>query len=290
MTCFGIIDTNNTTAVVDKSKIKRERAKARAMVSAASLEKNRRPKCLLFDRKKDATQVQEQREGRLYPVTVREDHYCIVGPDGSFVGHITVPKQEVPGKEAQRILFEMITYFEQNKICLDNLVALGCDGTAVNTGVHGGIVRRMEKYLSRPLQRIICLLYGNELPFRHLFKYIDGETTGPTSFMGEIGKILPVCHTFPLVTFDIIRVNDFPAISESILKDLSEDQRYLYEISSLVSGTAGDESVVKRLPGPIAHSRWLTCACRILRLYISTNKTESYYSKIHSLAEFIVKC
>lgn len=32
------------------------------------------------------------------------------------------------------------------------------------------------------------------------------------------------------------------------------------------------ESLANKLPGPIHHARWLTKACRVLRLYVSSNK------------------
>lgn len=83
--------------------MKRERAKAREVMSTWSLEKHRQLQCFYFDGKKDATRVQEQRGDRLFPLTDREDHYVMTAPDGSFVGHITVPKKEDAwSKEAQR--------------------------------------------------------------------------------------------------------------------------------------------------------------------------------------------
>ncbi|GBM27866.1 hypothetical protein AVEN_66414-1 [Araneus ventricosus] len=41
----------------------------------------------------------------------------------------------------------------------------------------------------------------NELPLRHLFAHVDGTTTGPRSFTGEIGKSLAVCEKLPVVSF-----------------------------------------------------------------------------------------
>lgn len=292
LTTFGIIEENNTTAVVDRYKIKRERIKARELVTAWSFEKNKELKCMYFDGKKDATKVQEVRGDRQFPVTVREDHYCMVSSDGSFIGHLTVPKShEMAGKEAQRIALEMITYFENNQIDVSQLSALGCDGTSVNTGNIGGVLTHMERYLSRPVQRIVCLLHANELPFRHLFRMIDGATSGPNSFSGEIGKLLQNCMV-SVVQFDRIKVQDFPIIDKSIVDNLSNDQRYLYRMCAFVRGDERNvnvEQLINLQPGPIFHARWLTLACRILRLYVGTDKSMSYYSNLKSLAEFIIK-
>ena len=63
-----------------------------------------------------------------------------------------------------------------------------CDGTAVNTGRVGGIIKRIEMFLERPVQWIICLLHLNELPLRHLFDDINGKSSGPSTSTGEIGS------------------------------------------------------------------------------------------------------
>ncbi len=59
---------------------------------------------------------------------------------------------------------------------LDQLKAIGCDGTATNIGCRNGVIRNLELKLNRPLQWFICLLHANELPLRHLFIKLDGET------------------------------------------------------------------------------------------------------------------
>lgn len=188
----------------------------------------------------------------------------------------------------------MIDYFDDNKIELDELIAFGCDGTSVNTGINTGILRRMEEFIGRPLHHIVCLLHTNELPFRHLFIKVDGDTSGPTSFKGAIGRSLPECHTQPLVAFDLINVNvSFPVLNEKTRKDLSRDQSYLYNICLVVIGDPiGDKRKVEEHKiGPLNNSRWLTKASRVLRLYVSTTKDNStYWKNLHTLATFVVSC
>ena len=46
---------------------------------------------------------------------------------------------------------------------LNNLVAVGCDGTAVNTGSTKGIICLFEKYLSKSLHWLICLQHLKDL-------------------------------------------------------------------------------------------------------------------------------
>lgn len=71
-------------------------------------------------------------------------------------------------------------------MCLAHLICIGCDGTNVNTGIKGGVIRLIELELKRPLQWFICQLHGNELTLRHLFQYLDGGTTGPHNFSGSM--------------------------------------------------------------------------------------------------------
>lgn len=150
------------------------------------------------------------------------------------------------------------------------------------------MIALLEKKLNRPLQRAICLLHLNELPLRHLINYVDGTTNSPSSFSGPICKQLPKCHDLPLADFIRILCAYFPNIDWEIVKDLSSDQRYLYDICMLVMGK-GDASILRKTPGPICHSRWLTTACRILRLYVSTSPNDQHYDSLLLLATFIIK-
>ena len=57
---------------------------------------------------------------------------------------------------------------------VDTLAAVLCDSTNVNTGEHNGVIRQLEIALKRPVQWLICMLHLNELPFREVFKTVDG--------------------------------------------------------------------------------------------------------------------
>lgn len=144
--------------------------------------------------------------------------------------------------------------------------AIGCDGTATHTGWKSGAIRNIEVKCKRPLQWFICLLHFNELPYRHLFEHLDGSTTGPASFSGPIGKQLSGCEKYPVVDFEVIKTEELITSNKT---DLSKDQKYLLDIVTAVStGLCGPELAVKD-PGPLSHSRWLTCASRVIRLYVS---------------------
>ncbi|KAL4708145.1 hypothetical protein ACJJTC_009924 [Scirpophaga incertulas] len=165
---------------------------------------------------------------------------------------------------------------------MSSLMGVGCDGTAVNTGHKNGVIVLLEKHLKRPLQWFVCLLHANELPLRHLFFSLDGTTTGPNSFSGDIGKQLAKCFDLKVEEFEVIST-ELPALNPNLL---STDQKYLIEICTAISSSSVSPNLASKDPEKLAHSRWLTCANRILRLYIGTAKLTK---NLRDLATFIMK-
>ena len=157
--------------------------------------------------------------------------------------------------------------------------AIGCDGTAVNTGTNGGIVRLLETKLGRSLHWFICQLHANEWPLRHLIKTLDGKTTGPSGYTGDIGKQLEDCEKYPICDFDAIEAN-MPRFSEEAKNQLSCDQKYLYEIVSAVETGYASKRLANLYPGKVAHSRWFTTANRVMKLYVSVSKPSDTLKKI----------
>lgn len=75
-------------------------------------------------------------------------------------------------------------------------------------------------------------------------------------------------------------------ISDLSAVELTTDAMYLYKMALAISSgeVSADLSNIK--PGPIAHSRWLTKASRLLRLYVTTNKPSK---NLKILANYIMK-
>jgi len=162
------------------------------------------------------------------------------------------------------------------------MVAVGCDGTNTNTGNRGGVIRLMEVEIGRALQWLVCLLHTNELPLRHLLQNLDGVTHFPTSFSGPIGKAIQACESMPVVQCSPITLENFPSVDNT---DLSSDQKYLFDMCQVIAAGVCQEDIALRKPGPVVHSRWLTTASRILRLYISSvNPSE----QLVTLTTFII--
>jgi len=64
-----------------------------------------------------------------------------------------------------------------------------------------------------------------------------------------------------------------PAIESKDEKNLFTDVFYLYRIAKAVSEGLCSKDVANMKPGKIVHSRWLTKASRILRLYVANHRT-----------------
>ncbi|CAH1100834.1 unnamed protein product [Psylliodes chrysocephalus] len=110
---------------------------------------NRRIRSLYFDGRKDKTLLQEKKNGRLYKKTVVEEHI-------SLNRSILVMQVTPTTGTAKSIEKAVLDFFAKNNLELDDLAAVGCDGTAVNTGNKNGVIRYIETELKCPCQWYIC--------------------------------------------------------------------------------------------------------------------------------------
>lgn len=121
----------------------------------------------------------------------KEEHISLIGQPGNHF------LQFVPLDEGCAIHF---LHGITNVIDQD-FDAIGSEGTVVNAGHKGGVIRLYEEYLQHALRWLICLLHFTELPLRVLFTKIDGVTTGPSAFTGQIGKAIKSSLSLPVVKF-----------------------------------------------------------------------------------------
>lgn len=272
---LNVVTAENQEAVIDKSKVARERLKSRKEVSST---RTSDLLAIYFDGRKDETITKEIVAGKSVRKSLKEEHISIVEEPGSkYFGHVTPINGT--GKE---IVTSLVKYCEEKTVDLKKLKAIGCDGTAANTGTSNGVITLFENKIQQPLQAVVCLLHLNELPFRKIMVALDGPTSGPNTFSGPIGKQLLSCQNLDVVNFVAIE-SDIPEVD---LKELSTDQKYLYEISKAVSTGTCTEELARRNPGNISHARWLTLANRILRLYVAMDDPTP---ELRKLAEFIMK-
>ena len=148
---------------------------------------------------------------------------------------------------------------------------IGGDSTNVNSGIWGRAFQHVEKLLGRPLNWLVCGLHLNELPLRHLIEQLDGPTKSDTGFSGPLGKALGMV-TELRIDDKFKKLNngsDLIDLPAEVVKDLSPDQRYGYEIcASIRSGVVPDRLAHLEI-GPVNNSRWNTTANRFSRYYVS---------------------
>ena len=166
---------------------------------------------------------------------------------------------------------------------MTNINVIGCDGTNTNVGRKTGVIVRLETMTNRPLQWNICLLHMNELPLRHLVKKMDGETSGPKSFTGPLGKMLLKADSMPVVQFEAVSCEDLCVTTE----DISTDKRYLLRIFNAVKSGFKDESLDMTEAGNISHARWITSANRLLRLHVAS---EDPSDNLIRIVYYIMRC
>ena len=259
LTDLGLITPGDSKMIIDPSKVRREREKVRH-----KLQNEIKPKFsgLYFDGRRDDTKTSIEIDGKHYPRTQKEEHYVLISePDNHYLGHVA-PRNGT----SEAITSSIMTYFSNNDFDSDNIIAVGCDNTNVNTGTEGGVIRRLEHEFGHEVQWLTCMLHINELPLRHLIMTVDGTTHGPNAFSGPIGKQLGKCF-LPIVNFTAIPGEPLPEID---IKNLSNDQQYLHQIYGVITTGNCPPGFANKTIGPVVHSRWLTTAARILRMYIST--------------------
>ena len=149
------------------------------------------------------------------------------------------------------------------------------------------------------MQRVNCLLHGNELPFKASMVRHMGPTKGPSSYQGPINKAIhdPHLNERPIVKFKKIDCPDFPVLPEEVQKDLSTDQLYLYDIChGLISGDI-DKSLTAHSIGDQIQSRWVNSGSAVRRHYASEEKPSQHLIalvnimvKLYAKMWFRIKC
>lgn len=84
--------------------------------------------------------------------------------------------------------------------------------------------------------------------------------------------------------FQRIALENMPPTSEGIV--FSTDAKYLFDMAHAISNGEVSVDLANIRPGKIAHSRWLTKAARLLRLYVTMQNPPR---ELRILVEFIMK-
>lgn len=286
---FGLVTSKDKSLVIDKNKVRRARETVRHDMQEKTLCHN--VEGIYFDGRKDKTLEILKKDNRYHrTISVKEHISLICEPGSLYLGHIT-PKSGT----GKAIADSIMDFCLSTDLKLDKIICIGCDGTVTNTGWKGGAIRHIELKLNRPLQWFVCQLHANELPLRHLFNRLDGNTTGPREYSGPIGKSLEQCQSLPVVDFTPV-VGNLQLLQADVINSLSTDQKYLYELSQAISVGSCSSELAHRQPGKMGHSRWLTTANRVLRLYVGTHGPSNnlkmivdYIMKVYAPVWFSIK-
>ncbi|XP_043230069.1 uncharacterized protein LOC122385687 [Amphibalanus amphitrite] len=271
---IGRINENDMSNVVDAKKIWRARnmmrnESARQNIDAAV---SGGVESLYFDGRKDKTCTD------CSAATDIQEHVVVLSEPGNlYLTHFT-PQSGSAIHMVNELYTIAVAFGEHVK-------ALGCDGTAVNIGTSGGVCRLFELATNKPVHWFVCMLHGNELNLRHVFKTLDGTTSGPRTFNGAIGtSCAEDVWRREVAPFQPVP-GHVPEMTAELVATLSHDQQLLYRLALAVQTGDMSDSVARQRIGPLNHARWLTLGARVLRLYVST---ESPSDSLRLLVQFLV--
>ena len=107
------------------------------------------------------------------------------GKESKYLIHRAVPNLSAIGVLLAEYVAAVL--IEYNSV--DTVKAVLVNNTSTNTGCEAGFIAAHEKINNKKLHTIGCSLHQNELPFREIFKLIDGTIRSPTTFSGPLGKL-----------------------------------------------------------------------------------------------------
>ena len=187
----------NPLLVLDRSKVRKSRQKHCTLLQQRSkrADDDKDIIALYFDGGKDQTMTKKI-SGNSTEIVQEEHTSLIEEPKSKYFGHFALKK--VSATVIASGVFDFLSANHKEK---NTIIAIGYDGNAVNTGAKEGALRMIELNLNKPVYWFICQLHANELPLRHLFQTLDGKTTNPKGYSGEIGKMLNGCGKLDVVNF-----------------------------------------------------------------------------------------
>ena len=290
-----VISEEDSSQVLDHHKVHREKVKLMEKLRKCADQKYREEdiKCILFDGRKNWTKVMEKDEetGKYYQSQVKMEHIVVTSePGGEYLFHFVPSEATREEKAAKQVANKIVDWILKYGV-ETSLDSLGGDSTNSNTGWEGGSFTHVEKMLGQKKMWLVCFLHTNELPLRHLMEGLDGRTNSDHSFSGPIGKLLnDVVNLDINPRFTPITVGPPPIeLDDDVIDDLSTDQKYGYRIVMAIRAGVVSVDLANMDIGPICHSRWLTFANRVCRMYASKHGFKGKnLTNLKLLVEFII--
>ena len=118
------------------------------------------------------------------------------------------------------------------------------------------------------------MIHLNELPLKHLFETLDGNTGSASKFKGELGKLLPKVNELPNnYKFKALPGGeDLIDLPDDIVKTLSTDQHNCYLLVKAIKSGNLSRDLANKKGGPINQARWLTTGQALLMLWVREHK------------------
>uniref|UniRef100_A0A2S2QQI7 DUF4371 domain-containing protein n=1 Tax=Sipha flava TaxID=143950 RepID=A0A2S2QQI7_9HEMI len=134
----GMIKEGDHSLVIDKNNVRREKNKIRDYLQKKS--PNTKILEVYFDSRKNNTYFQKKIRNKMYRKLKKKKHISLVQEPGEqYIGHMTSKSEN--GSE----IFKNITcYLENKNVDFKQLIAIGCDETATNTGWKIGVIHNIE--------------------------------------------------------------------------------------------------------------------------------------------------
>ena len=137
--------TLKLSLLIDKSKVRCDRCKQRrALQSSDCALASQSMQDLYFESRKAKTLIQvTEQDGGLHQRTIRENYISIIRePESRFLVRAT------PGSgKAKEIASEILDLLSKKSVNTKQIVAIGCNSTAVNTGINGGVLRLLANHI-----------------------------------------------------------------------------------------------------------------------------------------------
>ena len=216
--------------------------------------------CLMFDERKDKTR---DVSGDFY----KEEHCSVtLFPGGHYAGHFA-PK----GGKGKDLSVSLMDFLSERNISVVNLRAVATDGCEKMVGWVNGVHVWLEKFLGRPLQRILCFFHHLENVFGAVFKFYGSNTTSPTTLEEPWNSLLSGdVHKRPVVDFQVVPNPELLIFINTRDKSvkLSSDHEILLGLTEAILTGQLNKFVTRKI-GPLVHSRFVTKETRLMRCYIS---------------------
>ena len=133
---YGIISADASDDVINRNNIGSSRYDIRKKVNASAKINAAEIQSLYFNGRKDQTLINEKKGESYHKKHVIEEHVTLIAePWSNYLGHVSVTQGT--SKCITKAIWDL---FEDKECSTDSMQAIGCDGTAVNTGTNGGIV------------------------------------------------------------------------------------------------------------------------------------------------------